>query len=419
LEAAARTLTATTQLGMRYVDGPLERRLRTSQHHMRFPTLNMWIYTDTLVAKFRSTQGYLYVQVFTNGQGFLCAYPLEKKGDACHALSRFIHHHGIPLDLTSDRAPEEMHGEWERLVNQYHITQTTIESGSPWQNRAEGEIRELKKLTHRTLQQFGAPLSYWCYAVEWAARVCSLTAHNYSSLQMQTPDELVTGHTPDISEFAHFAWFQWVWYRDDASFLEENIHLGRWIGMATDVGQAMTYWILNDKSNVIARSSVIALQDHEKRNPLILSRQLAFMEQLKMKHGDRADEKLTHVFVSDNDIQDSISQDSIALLQELTDGEAGYHMPEMDDFTPDSYDEYLTAQILLPVGSKMAKGQVTKRRRDHNGRPIGVRHSNPILDTCEYEVQFPDGSTQSYLANVIAENLYSQVDAEGNQYAVM
>jgi len=113
------------------------------------------------------------------------------------------------------------------------------------------------------------------------------------------------------------------------------------------------------------------------------------------------------------------SQDSIALLQELTDGEVGYHMPEMDDFTPDSYDEYLTAQILLPVGGEMAKGQVTKHRRDHNGRPIGVRHSNPILDTREYEVQFPDGSTQSYLANVIAENLYSQVDAEGNQYAVM
>jgi hypothetical protein len=125
LEAAARTLTATTQLGMRYVDGPLERRLRTSQHHMRFPTLNMQIYTDTLVAKFRSTRGYLYVQVFTNGRGFLHAYPLEEKGDACHALSRFIRHHGIPRDLTSDRAPEEMHGEWGCLVNQYHITQTT------------------------------------------------------------------------------------------------------------------------------------------------------------------------------------------------------------------------------------------------------------------------------------------------------
>jgi hypothetical protein len=138
-----------------------------------------------------------------------------------------------------------------------------------------------------------------------------------------------------------------------------------------------------------------------------------------MKHGDSKADILTHVFVTDDDIQDSVSRESIALLQDLTDGEAGYHMPEMDDFTPESYDEYLTAQILLPVGGEMAKGQVIKRRRDQNGRPIGLSNSNPMLDTREYEVQFPDGSTQSYLANVIAENLYSQVDAEGNQYAVM
>jgi hypothetical protein len=34
LETAARTLLATSQLGMRMVDGPLERRLKTSQAHI-------------------------------------------------------------------------------------------------------------------------------------------------------------------------------------------------------------------------------------------------------------------------------------------------------------------------------------------------------------------------------------------------
>jgi hypothetical protein len=91
----------------------------------------------------------------------------------------------------------------------------------------------------------------------------------------------------------------------------------------------------------------------------------------------------------------------------------------MDDFTPESYDEYLTAQVMLPVGGELSKGQVIKHRRDHNGRPIGLRHANPLLDAREYEVQFMDGSTQSYLANTIAENLYSQVDADGRQFAVM
>jgi hypothetical protein len=38
------------------------------------------------------------------------------------------------------------------------------------------------------------------------------------------------------------------------------------------------------------------------------------------------------------------------------------------------------------------------------------------LDTCVYEVSFPDGSTDNYAANVIAENMYAQVDKEGRQF---
>ena len=33
-----------------------------------------------------------------------------------------------------------------------------------------------------------------------------------------------------------------------------------------------------------------------------------------------------------------------------------------------------------------------------------------------YNVQFPDRSLKSFNTNVIAENLYSQVDAKGNEY---
>lgn len=360
------------------------------------------MYTDTLVAKCRSTRGHLYAQVFTNGHGFSRCYPMEKKGDAHQTLYRFIREHGIPRDLTSDRAPEELHGEWGRVIKQYHITQSTTEPASPWQNRAEGEIRELKKLIRRALRHSGAPLDFWCYAAEWAAQVRSVTAHSLTILKTRTPEEIVKGHTPDISELAHFAWFEWVWYRDEASFPEGNVRLGRWIGVATEVGQAMTYWLLTAKGTVIARSSVIALQEHEKRNPLVLTHQLEFMKRLK-EHHTVSDSNPTHVFASDDDIQMTVDQESLDLLQEMTEGEAGYHSPEIDDFTPETYDEYLTAQLMLPVGGEMTKGQVVKCLRDHNGRPIGIRHSNPILDSREYEVQFADGSSQSFLANTIAE----------------
>ena len=54
--------------------------------------------------------------------------------------------------------------------------------------------------------------------------------------------------------------------------------------------------------------------------------------------------------------------------------------------------------------------RVTKRLRGADGRPIGTAHQNPALDTRAYKVQFEDGSTDEFIANTIAENLYSQLD---------
>jgi hypothetical protein len=37
----------------------------------------------------------------------------------------------------------------------------------------------------------------------------------------------------------------------------------------------------------------------------------------------------------------------------------------------------------------------------------------------QYEIEFEDGKVDRYLANVIAENMYSNLDLEGNQYLVI
>ncbi len=75
--------------------------------------------------------------------------------------------------------------------------------------------------------------------------------------------------------------------------------------------------------------------------------------------------------------------------------------------------------MLLPQGGEAKKATVVVRKRDHDGRPIGKRHANPLLDTCLYEVEFPDGSTEAIAANLIAENMLSQVDDEGRSYSVL
>jgi hypothetical protein len=86
-------------------------------------------------------------------------------------------------------------------------------------------------------------------------------------------------------------------------------------------------------------------------------------------------------------------------------------------FTPEVFDDtYLNMELALPSGdgAEPAIARVTKRLRDANGLPIGTAHDNPILDSRMYEVEYQDGHKLAMAANAIAQNLFAQVDAEGN-----
>ena len=87
------------------------------------------------------------------------------------------------------------------------------------------------------------------------------------------------------------------------------------------------------------------------------------------------------------------------------------------EFTPDAYDDiYLNMELALPrSGGEVEFALVVKRLWDKDGLPIGTANNNPILDTRVYEVEFPDRHRASLAANIIAENLFAQVDPEGNR----
>ena len=62
-----------------------------------------------------------------------------------------------------------------------------------------------------------------------------------------------------------------------------------------------------------------------------------------------------------------------------------------------------------------------RRKRDADRNPLWWCHDNPLLDTRKYEVEFLDGATDTFRADiVIAESMYSQVDEEdGNSYSLI
>ncbi len=94
-------------------------------------------------------------------------------------------------------------------------------------------------------------------------------------------------------------------------------------------------------------------------------------------------------------------------------------MPEADEWTSKAYDNYISAEVLLPKGDILVPAHVVSRKRDTDGNPAGVANTNPLLDTRVYNVEFSDGHQEEYAANIIAENIFAQVDPEGNQYLLL
>ena len=91
-----------------------------------------------------------------------------------------------------------------------------------------------------------------------------------------------------------------------------------------------------------------------------------------------------------------------------------------EEFTPNLYDNYVNMELTLYQGGERPEfARVKKILKDTNGRQIGVANDNPILDSRMYEVEYRDGYVATMEANVIAENLFTQVDQEGNIFLLI
>ena len=100
-------------------------------------------------------------------------------------------------------------------------------------------------------------------------------------------------------------------------------------------------------------------------------------ESIESKIGDSKDELRVQAVVGDmsQDWDDDVfvCKDDDDLM-EITDKDA-------DNYTPEMFDAYLSAWVLLPHGGELLKAQIVGQKRDANGNPVGQAHSNPILDT--------------------------------------
>lgn len=412
LDTARNTLKVTTQKGIRSFTHPLHRRYRTKQQQLRYNTLNTKFYSDTFFATTASIHGNTCAQMFINDVDFQKVYPMKKKGDAGQTLATLFSDVGVPSWLHTDNAKELTQAEWKRVRDIHSVQQTEAEPYTPWQNRAESGIRENKKSTKRMMQRTQASPRLWDYATVYTAETRNLTAHGTPQLNGRTPHEITTGHTPDISEWLQYDWYEPIWYYDsEEPYPGDSRKCARWLGVAHRIGQALCYWVLPESGNPIARSTIQCWTTDEVVDPT--------MKLLLAAYDKKIAERLRTVGFINEEIPLGLmaydpDEDDVA---EPFDTEAA--MPEADDYDVEAFDKYLTAQVLLPHGDGMSRATVASRKRDTDGNPIGKANANPLLDTRIYEVQFDDGVVGEYAANLIAESLYAQVDEEGNEFLLM
>ncbi len=427
VDKARQTLKATTQHAIRSAALPLKRRYKTDIMSRKLRRLSSKFYTDTFFSKGASINGNTCAQLFTDGEGAIFIYPMKSKSKAGDQLIELTHDVGIPNELIMDGAREQtganttMMKEIRRLKIKWHTT----EPHSPWQNKAENAIGIIKSKHHNRMVRRKVPKIFWDFGVIWEAEIYSRTA----GLDGRTPLERITGDTIDISEWVDFEFYDICWYWDPSGG-DEKRKIGRWLGVSHHVGSALCYFIVTEKGQVISRTSVQHFTKEDVEQPEIQQALRDFHLKLHTSIRDDATVMTQDIIFYRDDEPDNTTGDS-ANTNNTGQEENYFGLPDsiniddvIDNSSPesalDTYDQYIGAEVCVgPIDGNNQKmmGKVTKRLT--NGDTNNPGNYNPMLDHSLYEVAYPDGTSEKIMANIIAENMMSQIDSEGRHYQLL
>jgi hypothetical protein len=344
-------------------------------------------------------------------ENLVYAFPMVSKAQSWLGYQNFVDDIGVPNVMVTDGDRSEMgpKSKMRQLANQLHTQMRVTEPYSPWQNLVNNHIRELEKRWQNTVRTKKVHRRLWDYGLVWECEIMNRIARGTD----ERPGlEQVTGDSVDISEWLDFDFYDYVWYWDkphlDVS--KQNPKLGCWLGVSHRVGSDMCYWVLNENGNVLSRTTVQHVTDDDAKQESIKKQLTEFDEKLDARLNDTN-------FVVDNAEAEGFFMEDVGYddIDEMVEENA----VEQDDYTEETYDQYIGAEVMVTHGDEKIRGKVVKRAKGEDGNPIGRRHQNTLLDTREYVVELPDGTTAEYVANVIAENMYSQCDSEGMEHLLL
>ena len=348
---------------------------------------------------------------------------MNSESQTADSLQLFVQDVGIPASIHSDGAKAYTKGRFQDIISRENIRYTCIEPYRHNENRAEISIREIKKRVRRIMQRMNMPLRLWCFATEYVVAIMNLTAADIYRLGGRTPYECVFGYTPDISEYIEFELYEPVWFYDkEHPYPDQPKMLGRWLGVAHKVGQAMCYYILKDNGEIVVRSTVSNVEADDIDQDSFKERLRLLDEGISLKIGNfkaaLVDPKEPTDGINDlilwniNDLDEDLDD-------EFTQIDEADHVIDVEDLPSGNdmelLDKYIGAKILLPFEDQKVLVTVKERAKDDNGKSVGKYNDNPIINSKIYRALMPDGTYQDITANTIIENIYDNSDQQGYQ----
>ena len=123
------------------------------------------------------------------------------------------------------------------------------------------------------------PTRLWDYGFTWVCETDNICANMSKYAEGRTPLEIITGETPDISEYLDFDFYDWVLYRSNAGLGE--VEVAKWLGVSHRVGRLMSYWLLPESGIPISATTVQRMTNDEKSTEEMQKRMEQYEESLR------------------------------------------------------------------------------------------------------------------------------------------
>ena len=225
---------------------------------MNVDHLHETVATDTFFSKVPAIDdgtpghgGSTMLQVYTGTTSHLTeGYPMSRETEMPATLQDFIQKRGAPDLLFSDCAKAETSNAVNDILRQYTIKDHQSEPYHQNQNPAEHRIQDIKHTTNAIMDRTGTPAGYWLLCSLYVVYLFNHLAHD--SLDGQTPLFKAFGQVPDTSAFLSFHWWEPVYYQTHSHDFPTGVEKsGRWVGVAENQGDALTYLVLTDDTQKV------------------------------------------------------------------------------------------------------------------------------------------------------------------------